>query len=102
MITPTAQLELGSISHLPEVQAWIDMVQATQGTPFSPQAWIVSPFRHWPKEQHPWQLLGPQGPPPVQELVLGSQVPPLCAQFWQAAPPVPQALSALPPRHWLF
>lgn len=45
---------------------------------------------------------GPQELPPWQEPVAALQVPPLRVQSTQAVPPLPQALLALPPRHWLF
>jgi len=95
----------GGLSQVPAaaLQVWPLDPQSTQATPPLPQAPSLVPPMHWLPAQQPLQLPGPQvGGVPEQLLVVVSQVPPVEVQSRHPAPPVPQALSAVPPMHWLF
>jgi hypothetical protein len=84
------------------VQSRPVLLQFWQTFPFDPQATGLLPPRHTLPWQQPGHVDGEQTKlVPLQERVVALQVVtgPWVVQSRQSAPPVPQAVSAVPPRH---
>src|SRR5437867_1143449 len=93
----------GGVMQPPVLQTCLDFVQSVHAAPAVPHAPLSPPGTHWPFEQQPVQLLGPQGggpshaPPTAPE---GTHDSPIAMQFSQVSPPEPHAVWSTPLTHW--
>jgi len=88
--TPVAALQLLPVA-----------AQSVHASPPCPHALSLVPLRHWLFLQQPPHAVHP-GVPLSQVPVVALQLLLEALQSVHAPPPLPQAASALPPRHWLF